>query len=191
MTEPGGQDWRLPGWAHHSGALSLGTGLPQADPDAARLVIERVARYCWSYDERRADLLADCFTDDGCWEGNVLGKVPVGPFAGRERIVRWLTEFWPHQHDQRRHMLLNNLVESLTKDRAVTLSYLLLMSSDGMASKVECTGFYRCELRREGQVWRIARMTACFDAPFWPGQLDSMSERGKRRHGVLGDDQAS
>ncbi len=191
MTEADEPEWRLPGWAHNSGALAMGTGVAQADPDAARLVIERVARYCWAYDERRADLLADCFTQDGIWEGNVLGKVPVGPFAGRERTIKWLTEFWPHQHDQRRHMLLNNLVESLSNESAVTLSYLLLMSSDGMAPKVECTGFYRCELRREGQVWRIARMTACFDAPFWPGQLDSMSERGKRRHGVLGDDPAS
>ncbi len=187
MSEAGEPPWRLPGWAHYSGALDMGTGVSQADPDAARLVIERVARYCWAYDERRADLLADCFTQDGIWEGNVLGKVPVGPFAGRERTIEWLTGFWPHQHDQRRHMLLNNLVESLSGDSAVTLSYLLLMSSDGTASKVECTGFYRCELQREGLVWRIARMTAGFDAPFWPGQLDSMSERGKRRHGVLAD----
>ncbi len=191
MSEPAAPDWRLPGWAHHSGALTLGTGAPGADADAARLVIERVARYCWAYDERRADLLADCFTEDGVWEGNVLAKVPVGPFEGRASIVKWLTEFWPHQHDQRRHMLLNNLVESLSEDNAVTLSYLLLMSSDGKAPKLECTGFYRCEQVRAGDVWRITRMTACFDAPFWPGQLETMSERGKRRHGVLEGDPAA
>ena len=191
MTKTGNPDWRLPGWAHQAGAIDLGKGVAAADPDAARLVIERVARYCWAYDERRADLLADCFAEDGVWEGNVLDKVPIGPFDGRARIVKWLTEFWPHQHDQRRHMLLNNLVESLDAASAVTLSYLLLMSSDGKASKVECTGFYRCELRRAGDIWRIGRMTACFDAPFWPGQLETMSERGKRRHGVIGDDQAT
>lgn len=191
MSDANETGWRLPGWAHHSGALAIGGGVAGADPDAARLVIERVARYCWAYDERRADLLADCFTEDGVWEGNVLAKVPVGPFEGRERIRKWLTEFWPHQHDQRRHMLLNNLVESLSADSAVTLSYLLLMSSDGAVPKLECTGFYRCDLSLEGKTWRIARMTACFDAPFWPGQLESMSERGKRRHGVLGDDPAA
>lgn len=191
MSGSAAPDWRLPGWAHHSGALTMGTGAPGADADAARLVIERVARYCWAYDERRADLLADCFTEDGVWEGNVLAKVPVGPFNGRARILKWLTEFWPHQHDQRRHMLLNNLLESLSEDNAVTLSYLLLMSSDGKAPKLECTGFYRCEQVRQGDVWRIARMTACFDAPFWPGQLETMSERGKRRHGVLESDPAA
>lgn len=168
----------------------MGSGVPVADSDAARLVIERVTRYCWAYDERRADLLADCFTQDGVWAGNVLNKVPVGPFAGRESILKWLTEFWPHQHDQRRHMLLNNLVESLSTVSAVTLSYLLLMSSNGEAPKVECTGYYRCELVREVDVWRISRMTACFDAPFWPGQLKTMSERAKLRHGVLIDSQS-
>jgi hypothetical protein len=185
MTVSGDHEWRLPGWAHHCGALTLGGGVASIDAGDARLVIERVARYCWAYDERRADLLADCFTADGIWEGNVLDKVPIGPFTGRERILKWLTEFWPHQHDQRRHMLLNNLVESLDAGNAVTLSYLLLMSSDGLTPKLECTGFYRCELRREAGVWRIGRMTACFDAPFWPGQLETMSERGKQRHGVL------
>lgn len=181
------QGWQLPGWAHATGAITLGPGVLQGDPEARQLVVERVARYCWAYDERRADLLADCFTEDGVWEGNVLDQVPIGPFKTRPTIVEWLTGFWPHQHDQRRHMLLNNLVESLDSDSAVTFSYLLLMSSDGETSKIECTGFYRCELSRQGNVWRIGKMTACFDAPFWPGKLDRMSEKGRRRHGVLAD----
>jgi len=177
--------WRLPGWASHSGALSLGKGAAASDPGARQLVLERVARYCWAYDERQADLLEDCFTEDGVWEGNVLDKVPIGPFATRSAIVDWLTGFWPHQHDQRRHMLLNNMVEQIDGNSATTLSYLLLMSSNGEASKIECTGFYRCSLRNEGDAWRIERMTACFDAPFWPGALEQLSERGRRRHGVL------
>ena len=178
-------EWRLPGWASHSGVLTLGHGATADDPGARQLVLERVARYCWAYDERQADLLRDCFTSDGIWEGNVLDKVPIGPFSSRDAIVDWLAGFWPHQHDQRRHMLLNNMVETIDGTSATTLSYLLLMSSDGETSKVECAGFYRCALRNEGNAWRIARMTACFDAPFWPGALEQLSERGRRRHGVL------
>ncbi len=179
--------WNLPGWAHTTGAITLGAGVAHADSEARQLVVERVARYCWAYDERRAELLGDCFTEDAVWEGNVLDKVSIGPFNTRKGIVDWLTGFWPHQHDQRRHMLLNNLVESLDGGNAVTFSYLLLMSSDGEASKVECTGFYRCELSKEADGWRIAKMTACFDAPFWPGKLERMSDKGRRRHGVLAD----
>ncbi len=144
-------DWQLPGWAHHSGALAMGGGVAGADPDAARLVIERVARYCWAYDERRADLLADCFTEDGVWEGNVLDKVPVGPFIGRAKILKWLTEFWPHQHDQRRHMLLNNLVESLYRGQRGNAQLSAADVERWGGPKVECTGFYRCELIPRGR----------------------------------------
>ena len=81
-------EWKRPGWASHSGTIALGKGATANDPGARQLVLERVARYCWAYDERRADLLEDCFTEDGVWEGNVLDKVPIGPFATRSAILR-------------------------------------------------------------------------------------------------------
>ena len=180
------QNGPLPAWAHRVGLLALreaGTPADSTATAARLLVCERIARYCWAYDERRAELLADCFTEDAIWEGDVLGKVAIGPFEGRDAIVRWLTGFWPHQHDQRRHMILNTIVEAQQADAATTLSYLLLMSSNGQAAKLETTGFYRVSYRLEDQ-WRIARLAAGFDAPFWPGDLGALSQRARIRHGV-------
>ncbi|MES2172640.1 MAG: nuclear transport factor 2 family protein [Pseudomonadota bacterium] len=187
MTEPSNDAFVLPGWAHKAGMLTLGKARGDEGPDGAadrQVICERIARYCWAYDERRTEALSDCFTQDAVWEGNVLGRIPIGPFVGRDRVVRWLTEFWPHQHDQRRHMILNTIVERQTREQATTLSYLLLMSSDGRAAKLETTGFYRTDYRREDGMWRIERLIAGFDAPFWPGDIDRMSERGRTRHGV-------
>jgi hypothetical protein len=177
----------LPAWAHACGILDLKESRRPADSDAISdrlLCMERIARYCWAYDERRLDLLAACFTDDGIWEGNVLGRIPVGPFLGRERIADWLSNFWPHQRDQRRHMLLNTVVEDQAAGSIVTLSYLLLMSSDSKRVTLETSGFYRVLHRRSGGQWQIARLTAGFDAPFWPGNIDTMSASGRARHGV-------
>lgn len=177
----------LPAWGHGSGLIRLGEAVAPSDPIACAdrlLFSERLARYCWSYDERRADLLGACFTEDGIWEGNVLGRFPIGPFAGRERIVTWLSEFWPHQKDQRRHMLLNTLVEAQTPTTAVTLSYLILMSSKGEHPSIETIGFYRTEQAKEGEQWLIHRLTAGFDAPFWPGDEKKMSPKGRARHGL-------
>lgn len=177
----------LPAWAHRCGVLQLAESTPPADAVAAcerMLVIERVHRYCLGYDERRAELLGNCFTADGVWEGSVTGSVAIGPFRGREAIVKWLTEFWPHQRDQRRHMVLNTVVESQTATTARTLSYLLLLSSNGEQARFETMGFYRTDLLRESDAWRISHFFAGFDAPFWPGKLRDLSDAGKRRHGV-------
>ena len=179
----------LPAWGHAAGLLQLGDAVPPltgSEISDRQLFTERIARYCWAYDERRLPLLADCFTAEAIWEGNVRGAVPIGPFQGRDKVAKWLSDFWPHQHDQRRHMILNTIVEEQTADTAVTLSYLLLMSSDGHDIAIETSGFYRVSYRREGRDWRIARLTAGFDAPFWPGKIETMSERGRARHGVLG-----
>jgi len=183
-------DYTFPAWAHAAGILSLGEAIrPGSDGAAAdrALFCERIARYCWAYDERRLDRLGDCFTEDAVWEGNVLGKLPIGPFEGRERIVGWLSEFWPHQKDQRRHMLLNTIVEEQTADTGATLSYLLLMSSTGDTMSMEAMGFYHTTYLRQGDQWRISRLTAGFDKPFWPGKLEKMSARGRARHGVSED----
>jgi SnoaL-like domain len=177
----------LPAWGHAVGIISLGVPIWPADLEATaarQLITERIARYCWAYDERRSGALAGCFIEDATWEGNVLGRVRVGPLRGREAIVKWLSDFWPHQHDQRRHMLLNTIVDAQEPATATTLSYLLLLSSDSKQVRVETTGFYRVSYRRLGGDWLIDRMTAGFDAPFWPGDIEKMSAAGRIRHGV-------
>lgn len=191
MAESQGQDQlSIPAWAHEAGILRLGSACrPLADGAALdrSLICERIARYCWAYDERRHELLAECFTEDAVWEGNVLGQIQIGPFEGRERIVQWLTEFWPHQKDQRRHMILNTIVEEQSAETALTLSYLLLMASTGDTASIESMGFYRTAYRQRSGHWYISRLTAGFDKPFWPGELRKMSSKGRARHGVAED----
>ena len=177
----------IPAWAHAAGLLDLGAPVHAGEGSgtmARASFCERIARYCWAYDERRIDRLGDCFTDDAIWEGNVLGQTAIGPFEGRAAIVDWLSKFWPHQKDQRRHMILNTIVEQQTGETAMTLSYLLLMASTGDAMSMESMGFYRTVYRRQGADWLISRLTAGFDKPFWPGKLETMSARGRVRHGV-------
>ncbi len=81
-------------------------------------------------------------------------------------------------------MILNTIVDTQTADSATTMSYLLLMSADGKTVKLATSGFYRVQLRRDGDIWQIARLTAGFDAPFWPVELSRMSASGRARHGI-------
>jgi hypothetical protein len=66
------------------------------------------------------------------------------------------------------------------------LSYLLLMASTGDAVSTESMGFYKVNYRLDGLVWRIERLTAGFDKPFWPGKLEALSAKSRARHGLFG-----
>jgi hypothetical protein len=149
------------------------------------LIAERASRYCWAYDERRTELIESCFSEDAVWEGIVAGAQRVGPLRTRAGIVSWLAGFWAHQHHQPRHVLLGTVIEEHTGASASTLSYLLLTTASRGRVEISTTGFYRLSLVRSGEQWEITHMFAGFDAPFWPGRLERLSERGRRRHGLF------
>lgn len=183
-----------PAWAHQTGAVQLRseaqrTVSPPLDPRQA--LQEVIHRYCWAFDERRADLLLECFTEDGTWEANVMGETRVGPFAGRTQVQEWLARFWDHQRDQRRHLILNFLVEDLREDRATALTYLLLMGSSDAMSRMETVGFYRLGFRNDAGTWRIESLVAGFDSPFWTMDVSEMSPRVRQLFGILDAPQGS
>ena len=163
MTQP------EPAWARAAGHAQVRPLGADDDPGRAAdriMIAERIHRYGWGYDERDRDLLADCFTADGVWEGNIMGGDRVGPFEGREAVVSFLADFWAIQTDQRRHIFTNVVVDDLAADRAVAHAYLLLTATTDAAMTPVTNGPYRLHMRRDDGVWRIERLVAGFDAPF-------------------------
>jgi hypothetical protein len=83
-----------PGWGHLTGALDIAAESPAPEAAAAvgdrTLMTDRVHRYGWASDERRADLLLDCFTEDATWEARIRTGSAIGPFAGRDAIVAFV-----------------------------------------------------------------------------------------------------
>ena len=162
-------DQPAPAWAKDVGHVVMS---PMAhDTDGARgldrvLIAERLYRYGWSYDERNRELLADCFTEDAVWEGNVMGGEIVGPHEGRDAVMEFLTGFWEIQDDQRRHIFTNVIVDDLTETTAVAHGYILLTASKDATMTPVTAGPYRLAMRKQADGWRIARLTGGFDAPF-------------------------
>jgi hypothetical protein len=158
-----------PAWGHSSGALHLAAEPPELAPEASadRLALAQLMyRYGWSFDERRADVLADCFVEDATWEASVMGTDTIGPHVGRERIMGFMTGFWPEQDDQRRHMIMNVLIENLTSSNATVLSYHLLMSAAGGTITPVTAGFYRASALKTSSGWKLATLLAGYDVPF-------------------------
>jgi hypothetical protein len=155
-----------PAWASTSGHVKL-KAMTSTDPGADRaLVAERIYRYGWAYDERNPELLGDCFTRDGVWEGSIMGQKSVGPFEGRESIVEFLSSFWTIQADQRRHIFSNVIIDKIDSDEAVAQAYLILTASSDSVMTPVTTGPYRFHFAKESDIWRIIRLSGGFDAPF-------------------------
>ena len=157
-----------PGWGSAKGFLRFDSAAASVGSETAlatQQIIERVSRYAWSFDERRADLLAECFTDDAVWSGDIAGERPVDSVRGRDAIVGWLSEFWPRQMDQRRHLMMSVSVTPKNETQATALSSLLLTSASSSTLSVVLTSFYQFELERSQGVWRISSLFEGCDVP--------------------------
>jgi hypothetical protein len=176
----------VPGWGEKHGL----TGLRAVDswskiPGATIAEIQQcINRYCWGFDDRRLDILSDCFVEDGSWEASVMGEVKIGPFVGRPQVLEWLSRFWKHQKDQRRHVFANLIVDEVDGNTAVAYSYLLLLGSSNSLTQLESVGFYRFSLERRDDRWLIAELSAGFDSPFWKTPLTEMSPRVRDLFGI-------
>lgn len=173
-----------PGWAHATGLISMAPQQVTVQPALRAALEDRLHRYCWGFDERRRDVLDHCFTRDAVWRANVMGETAVGPFVGRGAVLAWLTRYWDHQKDQRRHLVLNFVVNSVGDDTASAMAYLLLMGASDAASRMESMGLYHVDYRREGEQWRIAELSAGFDSPYWQREVADMSPRLRQLFGI-------
>lgn len=173
-----------PAWAHRCGLVHLSSRPVPLSSEDYQALIDRLHRYAWGFDERRREILQDCFTADAIWQANVMGETAVGPFTGRGQVLDWLTRYWDHQRDQRRHVFANFSVSTSSSDSATALAYLLLMGTYRATTRMESTGVYQVEYKREGDDWRISRLTAGFDSPYWSEEVSQMSEDTKALFGI-------
>lgn len=174
-----------PAWADRSGFVQLGGNPAPVHPVVYQAVTDRFHRYCWGFDERRADVLADCFTEDGVWEANVMDETVVGPFVGREEVMEWLTRYWDVQRDQRRHMITNIVISRATDEEVTVVGYVLLVGSRHASSRLESAGVYELSCRSfPDSHWRIARLRAGFDSPYWKQEVHEMSPEDRRLFGI-------
>lgn len=159
----------VPGWSRTLGLSTVGPGSASSGDQAADriLIMDRVFRYGWSFDERNIEGLGECFTEHGIWEGWVMGTAQVGPFNGRAAIQAFMAEFWPNQRDQRRHIFSNVIVDNYTGSTAQAHAYLLLMSSMERATSPVTVGPYRFDLvKDDDEVWRLSHLRGGWDSPF-------------------------
>jgi hypothetical protein len=130
-------------------------GSAPQDPYLRIRIAERIHAYAWGFDERQADVLRSCFTDDAVWHGSLAGRQSVGPVRGAEAIIGFLTSYWPRQTDQRRHLFVSLEIDPVNATEVLATASLLLTAVEQQLDIV-LTSFYRFRLVVRDGVWLIA-----------------------------------
>ncbi|MGK0741956.1 nuclear transport factor 2 family protein [Leucobacter sp. Z1108] len=158
-----------PGWSTRAERTRIAPEVPRDTAEEALdrlLIVERINRYGWAFDERRLDLLVDCFTENGTWEGSVLGVDDYGPYVGQDEIRRFIADFFPLQNDHRRHQFSNFVIEFENANYAVAHAYLVLWGSENDCTRAITAGPYRFVAVRDNGVWRISELHGGWDSHF-------------------------
>jgi uncharacterized protein (TIGR02246 family) len=134
---------------------------------SARGAIENVLnRYSIAYDDNDMAEMADTFADDAVLTMRIADGDLIGPFEGKEAVMKLMTDSLAGQDDQRRHVTTNMVVRKETDDSAVVSSYLTLVQVKDGVAKVLSTARYDDELRREGDAWRFTKRHIQLDLPY-------------------------
>lgn len=135
---------------------------------SARGAIENVLyRYTLAYDDNDMAEMADTFADDAVMTMRIAGGDLIGPFDGKDAIMKLMKDSLAGQDDQRRHVTTNMVLRKETEDTATVNSYLTLIAvKDGQANLLS-TARYDDELRHEADgVWRFTNRHIELDLPY-------------------------
>jgi hypothetical protein len=135
---------------------------------SARGAIENVLnRYSLAYDDNAMTEMADTFTDRVVLSMRIAGGDLIGPFEGKEAVMKLMTDSLAGQTDQRRHLTTNMVIRKETDDSAVVSSYLTLVSVEGGTATLLSTARYDDELTRESDgAWRFTKRHIELDLPY-------------------------
>jgi hypothetical protein len=147
------------GWAHRAGLIDLGTASAAVPPPLAaddRIAIQELfARYAIAYDERRMDVLRECFTDDGVYQVQ-MGPRVLARFEGADQAVAGMSSVMREQGPAQRRHLMTNLVLRPAGDgvvSAVAYAAVIVMTDDGPT--LGAAAVYGATVARIAGAWKF------------------------------------
>ena len=177
-----------PAWIDRTGLIQIDPTQSVVDPITYQRVIDRFHRYCWGFDDRRLDILSECFTDDATWTASSMGETTIGPFVGKRAVLKWLTRYWDVQRSHRRHVITNTIVSEISPTTISVAGYLSLYGTRHAQTQLESIGVYELKCHIQDDAVRIRSLTAGFDSPYWRGEVAEMSPATRALFGILGDE---
>ena len=111
---------------------------------------ELLSRAAYSFDERKMDMLEQCFIPAATMLVNITGTGEVGPFQGRDAIMQLMADTLAAQTDVRRHVISNFIFESEGENETTVISSLVVFSVEQGKINVIISGIYRDDVVKGG-----------------------------------------
>jgi|GEM_PF-6589899 len=102
-------------------------------------IINVLGSWALGYDEHDLDRLAACFTNDAEMMLEIPGQPTMGPYVGHAKVMKHFTDHHETQTDQRRHIVVNPIVEMISATLAKTTSLLVLAINDDEGIRMQAT----------------------------------------------------
>lgn len=134
---------------------------------ADKLAIHEVlSRAAFGLDEQDLGIIEKCFSADASMLLHIAGHDDVGPFEGRDAIMKLMADSIAVQTDIRRHTISNIFFESGGDDAATVISTLTLFATEDGVIKPLTAGVYRDKMIKLDGGWFIADRDLVLDLPY-------------------------
>ena len=120
-------------------------------------ISELLSRAAYALDERDVDMLSACFSEDANFSMRIAGGDLIGPFEGREGIMKLMTDSMDQQTDKRRHVVSNIFFESSESNNVSVVSNLTLFATENEEIQVLSAGVYHDQVVKTDNNWELHR----------------------------------
>jgi hypothetical protein len=134
---------------------------------ADRCAIENtLSSWALGYDQREPKRMERCFTPDAELIMDISGTEKMGPYIGRDEVMKHFLDHHAIQIDQRRHITTNVVIDEETEDTASVVSCLTLLVTEGNSIRLQASGLYRDNFVKSESGWQISRRRIELDTHF-------------------------
>ena len=120
-------------------------------------ISELLSRAAFAYDERDIEMLSTSFSVDAQFTMRIADGDLIGPFEGREGIMKLMIDSMDQQTDKRRHVISNIFFESSQDNNVSVVSNLTLFATENGEIQLLSAGIYHDSVVKINDNWEVYR----------------------------------
>ena len=120
-------------------------------------ISELLSRAAFAYDEKDIEMLSASFSVDAQFTMRIADGDLIGPFEGREGIMKLMIDSMDQQTDKRRHVISNIFFESSQDNNVSVVSNLTLFATENGEIQLLSAGVYQERVVKINDNWEVYR----------------------------------